>query len=534
MNTTAESRTREILETYSAPEANAAYLLCDRHDPGATALTLVAPDASTTEVTYGELAASSRRFAAVLTARGIGRGDRIATLMGKSQDLLTVVLGTWRVGAVYVPLFTAFAEGAVASRLAAAGAKLVVADENQAAKVPQGSWQLLVAGPGMDAELAAATPMVGAGVSVGGDGAFVHMLTSGTTGTPKGVVQPLRYLAGWCGYLEFGLEVTPDSVFWCGADPGWAYGFYTAIAAPLAQGVRTILVQGGFTAASTWAALGSLGVTDYAAAPTVFRGLLGSDDPVPGDLALQRLSSAGEPLTPDVNEWAEPTLGLAVHDHYGQTEVGMVIGFPHHRSLAVPVQPGAMGVALPGWEVTVLREDSDTPAEPGTVGRLAVVVANSPFMTFSGYFGGRGDNGRFVEDGAYYLTGDVASINDAGVVRFSSRDDDVIIMAGYRIGPFDIESILLRHDSVAECAVIAAPDRVRGEVVEAFVVPRAGAVGDSALVSELQTWVKRKYAAHAYPREVHFVPTLPKTPSGKVQRAELRKLRRTQIEAAAR
>jgi acetyl-CoA synthetase len=534
-------RMKEILDLFSAPDANASWLLCDRHPPDETALILVSPDSSVTTVTYGELADSSRRFAAVLTARGIGRGDRVATLMGKSADLLTVLLGIWRVGAVYVPLFTAFAEGAVTSRLASASVKLVVVDENQRSKVPDGQCQLLVAGAtdkgsehDLTHQLSAVQPGATPAAAVGGDGAFVHMLTSGTTGTPKGVVQPVRYIAGWCGYLEFGLGVRPDSTFWCGADPGWAYGFYTAIVAPLAMGVATILVQGGFTAAATWNALSTLKVTHYAAAPTVFRGLMASDVPVPENLALQRLSSAGEPLTPDVNEWAEPTLGLAVHDHYGQTEVGMVIGFPHHPALEIPVQPGAMGVALPGWEVTVLRHDDDVPAGAGELGRLAVVIASSPFMTFSGYADGRGDVGRFVGGGAYYVTGDAASMDSEGVVWFSARDDDVIIMAGYRIGPFDVESILLRHPSVDECAVIPVPDRVRGEVVEAFVVLKNGIVGDTDLVSELQAWVKQKYAAHAYPRRVHFVGALPKTPSGKVQRTELRRQRRAEVEAASR
>ncbi len=276
---------------------------------------------------------------------------------------------------------------------------------------------------------------------------------------------------------------------------------------------------------ATWTVLKDLAVTDYSAAPTVYRGLHASDIPVPEGLALRRLSSAGEPLTPEVNDWARAALGLEVHDHYGQTELGMPIGFPHHPGLRRAVLAGAMGTSLPGWQVTVVGEDNDEPVAAGTTGRLAIVVADSPLMTFRGYVGGRGTD-RFCADGAYFLTGDIASVDSDGIVRFSSRDDDVIIMAGYRIGPFDIESTLLQHPAVEEVAVVAGPDAVRGEVVEAFVVTAPGTAVTDDLVAQLQQWVKDNYAAHAYPRRIHFVDSLPKTPSGKIQRAQLRLRRR--------
>ncbi|NKY54597.1 AMP-binding protein [Nocardia flavorosea] len=520
------ARVGRLLDEFGAPQADVAWLLCDRHPAGRTALTVAQGPGSVTTWTYGELGEASRRVAAVLAGAGVGRGDRVATVMGKSADLVAVVLGIWRLGAVYTPLFTAFASEAIGSRLTDAGAVLVVADDDQLAKVPDGPWSVLVAGTdatdGLQARMAAENPGGITSVPVGGDGALVHMFTSGTTGKPKGVVHPVRYVAGWQGYLEFGLGVRADSTFWSGADPGWAYGLYTAIVAPLAAGVPTILLRGGFSPETTWDLLHELAVTDYAAAPTVYRGLRASAVTIPAGLALQRLSSAGEPLTPEVNEWAEQALGLRVHDHYGQTELGMPIGFPHHPQLEVPVRSGAMGVALPGWTMTVLDEDRDVPAPPGKSGRLAVVVAESPFMTFHGYVGGVGAD-RFRAEGAYFLTGDLASIDSDGVIRFSSRDDDVIIMAGYRIGPFDIESTLLRHPAVDECAVVGAPDQVRGEVVEAFVVLARDTAGSDDLVAELQQWVKTGYAAHAYPRRIHFVDALPKTPSGKIQRAQLRR-----------
>ncbi|ABW12642.1 AMP-dependent synthetase and ligase [Parafrankia sp. EAN1pec] len=518
------SRTAQLVRSYSAPTLDVAQLVCDRHPGHAVAARVLDDDLSETTVTYADLAKSSRRFATVLSARGIGRGDRVATLMGKSVDLLTVLVGTWRVGAVYVPLFTAFAETAVTDRLRRAQARLVVADTDQLPKIDQGPWEILPV-ERLAVEVAQAAPWEPGSVAVGGSGALVHMFTSGTTGSPKGVVHPARYIGGWHSYQEFGLGVDTDSVYWSAADPGWAYGLYTAVVAPLAAGVPTILLRGGFSADTTLRLLAELKVTNFAAAPTAYRGLRNSGRLEAGALSVPYLSSAGEPLTPDVNAWAPEALGSRVHDHYGQTEIGMPIGFPHHEAVSVPVVDGAMGVALPGWSVTVLDPDHDEPADLGTIGRLAVVVANSPHMTFAAYADGD-DHGRLVGDGRYYVTGDTATIDAAGVVRFSARDDDVIIMAGYRIGPFDVESVLAQHPAVAECAVIAAPDEARGEVVEAYVVTTAAS---AVTEEELRQWVKERYAAHAYPRRVHFVPSLPKTPSGKIQRNELRRRRRAEI-----
>jgi acetyl-CoA synthetase len=524
-------RVSGLVEVFSAPGANPAWLMCDRHPGDAVAFTFVEPDGSTADLSFGELRERSERFAGVLAELGVGRGDRVATLMGKSVDLVTVLLGIWRAGAVYVPLFTAFAADAVASRLSGAEARVVVADADQVAKVPEGSWTVLVSGteaevPGtgrrLADRLASAKPVAGS-TAIGGDGAFVHMFTSGTTGAPKGVVHPLRYVAGWQAYLEFALGVRDDSVYWCGADPGWAYGLYSAVVAPMVHGLRSVLQRGGFDAAATWKMFVELGVTDYAAAPTVYRALRTSEVPVPEGLRLQRLSSAGEPLTAEVNEWAGTALGLQVHDHYGQTELGMAIGYPHHPDLEIPIVPQTMGVALPGWSVTVLEEGTSTPAEIGESGLLAVDVAASPLMTFTGYAGGRAATERFTADGRYYLSGDLATRNPDGTLRFSSRDDDVIIMAGYRIGPFEVESVLAQHESVAECAVVAGPDPVRGEVIEAFVVLRPDASVGEYLERELQDHVRQRYAAHAYPRRVHVVASLPKTASGKIKRAQLRR-----------
>jgi len=524
----AAARSEEIRLAFASTDARADWLFCDRHDPESVAFRFVDDRLQVTEMTYGTLATRSRRVAQVLLDQGVVAGDRVATLLTKSPDLPVLILAIWRLGAVYVPLFTAFAESAVVDRLRDSGASVVVTDQAQAAKVdsvgitvlranvtaaedvpvPHDLSLAMLEGPAWPGTLAPRGP----------DVPIVQMATSGTTGKPKVVVHPLAYAAGWQCYVELGLA--PGRTFWCGADPGWAYGLYTLVVGPLAAGIPAVFTHGAFKPEIAWRVLEELQVTDYAAAPTALRALRAVD---PGVALphLERLSTAGEPLTPDVGAWTRERFGLEVHDHFGQTELGMPAGFAHHRDLRRPVVDRAMGRSLPGWTMAVLAATEDTPAPPGEVGRLSVDIAQSPFFTFTGYGTERDQRGtRFTADGAYYLTGDLATRDDDGLIRFSARDDDVILMAGYRIGPFDIESVLVGHPRVAECAVVASPDEVRGEVIHAFVVPTDDP--EPALAQELQEWVRENYAAHAYPRLVTFVDTLPKTPSGKVQRAVLR------------
>ncbi|CAM5719578.1 AMP-binding protein [Streptomyces canus] len=539
----AADRVTELTATFTAPSLNVAWLLCDQHPADRVAFTVVDAAGEPSALSYGELAANSHRCARVLQGLGVGPGDRVATLMGKSTDLVTVILAIWRLGAVYVPLFTAFAPQAIALRLEGSGAHVVVVDPDQRHKLAPGpdmpdapQRRLVVTGSGaqhgavaLADVLAAASPEPVPAVTTSGDGPLVHMFTSGTTGKPKGVIHPVSYTAGWQVYLEYGLGVTRDSSYWCAADPGWAYGLYAAIVAPMAAGIPSLLLSGGFSPATTWRTLVDHQVTDFAAAPTVYRGLRSSTVPVPRKLWLERTSSAGEPLTPEVNEWADSALGLAVHDHFGQTEVGMPLANHHHPELARPLKTGSMGRPLPGWSLTVLADEKDEPAEPGVLGRVAIDVAGSPLMTFSGYQIPGQSGAKFTADGRWYLTGDAGRIDADGDFFFSSRDDDVIIMAGYRIGPFEIESVLAQHPAVAECSVIGAPDDVRGEVIEAYVVLRDGSDASPELATELQLLVKTRYAAHAYPRTIHFIDALPKTPSGKTQRYLLRSRRRTEL-----
>ena len=536
-------RIEELIATYGAQDACAATLLCDCYDSGALAYRIIRPELSAQDLTYGELRQESEKFAAALQALGVGPGDRVATLMGKGRQYLITLMGIWRLGAVHVPLFTAFASPAIALRLSGSGAKVVVCDAAQQPKLSLGedspasaSSQLITTGAATDGILAfdalmeQFAPGIPAAV-VGGEAPIIHIYTSGTTGNPKGVVVPMRALASFQAYAEFGLGLISDDIFWCAADPGWAYGLYFGILATFTTGTRSILLEGGFSPETTMAVLANEGVTNFAAAPTVYRALRSSGLTPPSTLGLRCASSAGEPLTPEVNDWAAKVLGVTVHDHYGQTEAGMLINNHHHSALRSPIKPGSMGQAMPGWSATILHEERDEEVGANELGRVAMVMAQSPLAWFKGYDGAPAKTAeKFSEDGQWYLTGDMGLVDEDGYFHFSARDDDVIIMAGYRIGPFEVESAIATHPAVAESAVIAVPDEVRGEVIEAYVVLREHLSASPELEREIQQWVKSHYAAHAYPRAVHFVDALPKTPSGKIQRFVLKQQRRQELE----
>ncbi|MDL9946960.1 AMP-binding protein [Gordonia sp. ABSL11-1] len=500
------------LTTFGDEDANAAELLVDRHDPSAIAFTTIDVDDDrlvTRDLTYGELADASRRFATALADRGVGPGDTVGVLMGKRAELVVALLAIARLGAVYIPLFTAFAPPAIEMRVWAGGAKVVVTEPGQAAKLDGiDSISTIVAGEQFDALVADNEP-IDRSVAVGGDGALILLFTSGTTGSPKGVPVPVRALAAFSCYMHYGLDVTADDVFWNAADPGWAYGLYYGILGPMSVGRRNLLLHAGFSADLTARIMRELGVTNFAAAPTVYRSL--SKDPSFTGFSLSRASSAGEPLTPDVIEWAQATLGCEVRDHYGQTEHGMFINNHWHPDVAQPLIPGSMGTPMPGFSTGIVD------------GQIAIEAAESPLMFFTGYLDAPDKTAeRFTADGSWYLTGDTGRKDDDNRYFFTARDDDVIIMAGYRIGPFDVESVLITHASVVDVAVVGRPDQLRGEVLEAFVVLADGVTGTDELERELQQFVKNGFAAHAYPRTVHFVDALPKTPSGKIQRFLLR------------
>jgi acetyl-CoA synthetase len=507
--TSPEDQVAAWLADYGSPTANASAILCDRHPPDAPAFTFVDADLSAQVVSYGELAERSKRLATVLQGLGVTAGDRVAVLMGKRAELVTTLLALWRLGAVQVPLFTAFATGAIQQRVHSAKARLVITEPSQRAKVDAIDSVNAHDVDDLMAEANNCAPL-SESVAVGGDGLIAQHYTSGTTGKPKAVPIPVRALANFHSYLHYTLDIRSDDVYWNAADPGWAYGLYYAVIGPLLIGRPGILFNSNFTPESVVAVIRKFGVTNFAGAPTMFRAMRLL--PEAHGLGLRCVSSAGEALTPEIVEWCREALEIEVHDAYGQTETGLIIGNHWNPDVAKPPRPGSMGQPMPGIAAGIVD------------GQIAIDVAHSPLMWFTGYYENPEKTAeRFTDDGAWYLTADLGRFED-GYFYFSARDDDLIMAAGYRIGPNDVESVLVAHPAVAEVAVVGRPDPegIRGEVVTAFVVPRPGVETGPELEHELQRHVRNNYSKHAYPRIVHFVDALPKNLAGKVLRSVLR------------
>lgn len=503
---------------------------CDRHTgAGRIALRWVSVEGRLEEYTFEQLQALSARMANLLVAAGIKPGDVVAGLLPRTPELVATVLGCWRAGAVYQPLFTAFGPKAIEQRLQTGATKCVVTNSANRAKLdeiaacPQvvtvlGAGAMLPAGDVDFHAAMAEAPAEFAPVLRRGDDLFLMMSTSGTTGLPKGVPVPLRALLSFAAYMRDAIGMREGDVFWNIADPGWAYGLYYAITGPLLLGQATTLFEGGFTADSTYDLITRLGVTSLAGSPTAYRLLMAAGPEAAAQVKgrLRVVSSAGEPLNPEVIRWFDAHLAAPIHDHYGQTETGMVVN--NHHGLSHPLRPGSAGFAMPGYRVVVLDE-AGTELGPNQPGILAVDIAASPLMWFTGYH--RKDTPA-IADG-YYRTGDSVELEPDGSISFIGRADDVITSSGYRIGPFDVESALLEHPAVIEAAVIGVPDPQRTEIVKAFVILAPGQAGSAALAEELMQHVRHRLSAHAYPRRIDFVTELPKTPSGKIQRFLLRK-----------
>ena len=513
---------KKILQGSLSAGLNACVECCDRwaHD-GAVALEWYGASGDRKTVTFEQMRDDSARFANYLKSRGIGAGDVVAGLLPRIPDLFTVVLGAWRIGALYQPLFTAFGPAAVESRVTTAGgskAKLIVTD---AANLPKldgladGPPTLLV-GEGF-AEMLATQSSDFAPVMMKGTDPFIMLFTSGTTGKPKGVRYPLSLLLPVASYMVDAVDLQPQDAYWNVADPGWAYGMLYAVVGPLLLGHTTTFYEGGFTVDSTIRIMLDRKITNLAAAPTAYRLLMAAGEEAMAPIAHQLRvgSSAGEPLNPEVIRWADRVLHCPLSDHYGQTEVGMMIN--NHHALKHDIKPGAAGLPLPGLSMAIL--DDDLVAQPANMpGVLAVNISQSPLYSFVGYWKAETPNVR----GDWYITGDTMTRDEDGHFFFVGRNDDIITSAGYRIGPFDVESVVMEHPAVAEVAVIGKPDPVRTEIVKAVIVLRAGIEGTEELKTEIQQMVRQRLSTHSYPREIDFVTSLPKTPSGKIQRFILR------------
>ena len=509
---------------------NACVECCDRHvGAGRAALIWEGRDGERATWTFEQLQAASSRFANLLASRGIGAGDCVSGILPRTPELLITILGTWRAGAIYQPLFTAFGPKAIEHRVHTAGSKLVVTDVPNRGKLDEVEQAppALVVGEDFWVEMERQTDRFEP-VMRRADDPFLLMFTSGTTGLAKPLEVPLKAIVAFVGYMREAVDLRAEDRFWNLADPGWAYGLYYAVTGPLAMGHATTFYEGAFSVESTCRVIREYGISNLAGSPTAYRLLLAAREEVEAAIKdrLRAVSSAGEPLTPEVIRWFAEGLGCTIHDHYGQTELGMVLC--NHHALQHPVRLGAAGFAMPGHRVVVLDEQQrELPA--GQPGILALDMARSPLFWFPGYRGMATKS--FVGD--YYLSGDTVELNDDGSISFVGRADDVITTSGYRVGPFDVESALIEHPAVIEAAVIGKPDPERTERVKAFVVLHAGHAADETLAEALQQYVRKRLSAHAYPREIEFVSELPKTPSGKIQRFLLRNQEIAKAQAAA-
>ena len=521
---------------------NAYMACCGRHvrDGRGDNIALVHEDTAgnVTRMTFAELDKASAQVASLLLSYGVQAGDQVATMLPRTPELLTIVLATWRIGAVYQPLFTAFGYDSIKYRMDKANTKVVFTNQDNRGKFDDLAKQtkMVLVGSKVDAQSwgddnyadkISKQPQTIEPVLLNTDAPFLQMFTSGTVGKSKGVSVPLSALSAFYLYMRYAIDLRADDNYWNMADPGWAYGLYYAITGPLLLGVTTYFNEAGFDAQNTRDFMVRHKISNLASSPTAFRMMKSSgvfekshhdnNNDNEAKLSLRCANSAGETLNTEVVNWVETYLNCKVCDQYGQTETGMTCC--EHHALAHECPVGSMGMALPGHTLVVLDDDMNILAD-GEQGQLAVVVSQSPAFYFRGYSWNEKD--AFADD--YYLTGDVVERHSDGSYWFSGRDDDIIITAGYRVGPTDVENTVLEHEAVAESAAVGVPDEVRGHTIKSYVVLKDGIKGTDEIAKEIQDLVRRRLSTHAYPREVEFVKELPKTPSGKIQRFLLRSL----------
>jgi acetyl-CoA synthetase len=539
---------RDALAGLPGGGLNIAFEAVDRHASGPlqarTALRFVSRGAAPLDISYGELSRLTSRFANVLRDLGIGKGDRLFVLAGRIPELYVAVLGSLKNGTVVTPLFSAFGPEPIATRVnLGEGRVLVTTDALYRRKVQKLRSQmptlrhvLLVAEEGgVTAEpdtLDLATLMAGASdtfavVPTAPDDPSLLHFTSGTTGTPKGAIHVHGAVVTHHSTGRFALDLHPDDRYWCTADPGWVTGTSYGIIAPLLHGVTSLVDREEFDAERWYTLLEEERITVWYTAPTAIRMLMKAG----ADLArghrypaLRFVASVGEPLNPEAVWWGKEVLGLPIHDNWWQTETG---GIMIANTPAFDIKPGSMGRPLPGIDAVVVEhlEAEDEPPnvrvieQPDVEGELAL-RAGWPSM-FRGYLNNEARY-RKCFAGEWYLTGDLARRDADGYFWFVGRADDVIKSAGHLIGPFEVESVLMEHPAVAEAGVIGKPDPVVGEVVKAFVSLKGGYEPGEPLRLDIMAHARKRLGAAVAPKEIAFLPTLPRTRSGKIMRRLLK------------
>ena len=494
-------------------------------------------------VSYGELSRLTNRFANVLRNLGIGKGDRLFILSGRIPELYIAVLGSLKNGTVVSPLFSAFGPEPIATRVnLGAGKVLVTTDalyERKIAKwrdsMPTLQHILLVAEDGgrtaVPGTLDLATLLDAASAELEieptseEDMSLMHF-TSGTTGTPKGAMHVHGAVVTHWSTGRYALDLHSDDIYWCTADPGWVTGTSYGIIAPLVHGVTSVIDREEFDAERWYGILQEQQVTVWYTAPTAIRMLMKAGADIARKYAFPKLrfvASVGEPLNPEAVWWGKEVLGLPIHDNWWQTETG---GIMIANTAAFDIKPGSMGRPLPGVDAAIVQRNKD-----GSVGEIEAanvegelaLKAGWPSM-FRGYLNNE-ERYRKCFAGPnqeWYLTGDLAKRDADGYFWFVGRADDVIKSAGHLIGPFEVESALMEHPAVAEAGVIGKPDPVVGEVVKAFVSLKRGFAESEALRMELLGHARKRLGAAVAPKEIAFMPQLPRTRSGKIMRRLLK------------
>jgi acyl-coenzyme A synthetase/AMP-(fatty) acid ligase len=471
--------------------------IVDAAPPTRLAMVELARDGTRREWRFGEVSEHSARLAGALRHHGASRGDVVLSLVGNRPEWVLAMVACFRIGAVALPCNEQLRAADLRHRLAASNPKLIVADERNLGELSQATPDCEVLAipddalfehdPAPAVELDATDPSL-------------ITFTSGTTGEAKGVVHGQRYLPGQRLQAEHWLGARVGDLVWCTAASGWSKSARNVFIAPWLRGATALLHDARFDPAERLEVVARERVNVLCMAPTEYR-VIAKRVPIEPMPALRTLVAAGEALNPEVIRAFSETLGLEIRDGYGQTETGQLTGNPANR----PVRPGSMGLPLPGVELDVHEGElvlSDPASDPT-------------------FFVGTLDGSPAPMDRPWH-TGDRVRRDEDGYLYFEGRSDDLIISAGYRIGPFEVESALVSHAAVAEAAVVAAPDEERGSVVRAIVVLRDGFAPSEQLAAELQEHVRHQTAPYKYPRIVEFTDELPKTASGKVQRALLR------------
>ena len=523
---------------------NIAQLAVDRHAQGPcarrTALRFLGVQGGVTEIDFAELKSLTDRFANALAALGVGAGERVFVLAGRLPALYVAVLGALKHGSVVTPLFSAFGPEPIATRVNIGGARVLVTTEalyrrkieTLRTRMPSlqhviliGEGGAVTAVPGtLDyATLMRDAPAQPPAIRTGpADMALLHF-TSGTTGTPKGAIHVHEAVLTHYATGRYALDLHDDDVFWCTADPGWVTGTSYGIVAPLLHGVTSIVDEAEFDAERWYRILQAQRVSVWYTAPTAIRMLMKAGPELARKYTYPRLrfiASVGEPLNPEAVWWGQEVLGHAIHDNWWQTETG---GIMIANTPAMDIKPGSMGKPLPGVQALIVRRPEGGGVQvidaPDTEGELALRVG-WPSM-FRGYLG-QEERYRKCFAGDLYLTGDLAKRDADGYYWFVGRADDVIKSAGHLIGPFEVESALMEHPAVAEAGVIGKPDPVVGEVVKAFVSLKQGFEPSDALNLELLGHARKRLGAAVAPKEIAFLPSLPRTRSGKIMRRLLK------------